>query len=316
MNSISNNTSKGSVIVTGGAGFIGSHLCYRLAERGYRVVVIDDLTSGKEENIAYLLENGSAELIRGSITDISLLNKAFAGNRFVFHLAAMASVPMSVEDPLGCHEINATGTLKVLTAARDAGVKKMVCISSCAIYGDTKVLPIAETTLPGPQSPYAVSKLNGEHYCRVFTSLYGFPTVSIRFFNIYGPRQNPDSQYSAVIPLFIKRVLAGKAPCIYGDGEQTRDFIYVKDAVDACILAAESEASGEYNVGSGISTSVNDLARSIIRLTGKDSEPEYLAERAGDIRFSYADVTRLKSLGFIPRYTLEEGLKETISSMR
>lgn len=315
MNTIENSR-KNTAVVTGGAGFIGFHLATSLAERGYHVIIIDDLSSGKEENISALVKAGRAEFVRGSITDEGLLSKTFDNARYVFHLAAMASVPLSVAEPMACHEINATGTLKVLKAARDTGVRKVVSISSCAIYGDTDTVPIQETTLPKPQSPYAVSKLTGEQYCRVFNSLYNLATVSIRFFNIYGPGQNPDSQYSAVIPLFIKRVLAGNPPVILGDGEQTRDFIFVKDAVEACILAAETDATGEYNVGSGISTTVNELAGQIIRLSGRDVKPEYREERPGDIRYSYADISRLKKIGFTLRYPLEEGLKQVFESMK
>jgi UDP-glucose 4-epimerase len=302
----------GKVVVTGGAGFIGSHLAEGLVSRGYRVVILDDLSIGKMEDIKRLLSGGDIEFVRGSITDLMLLKELFQGASYVFHEAAIPSVSRSIEDPQASHEVNLTATLNVLMAARDSHIKKVVYASSCAVYGDTPTLPKSEDTPPRPQSPYAVTKLAGEHYCRVFEEVYGLRTVCLRYFNIYGPRQDPNSRYSAVIPRFIKRASEGKPPIIFGDGEQTRDFTFVRDAVEANILAAESDATGIFNVGRGEGISINELARLIIRLIGNSVEPVYEEPRPGDIRHSLADISRARGFGYNPRYNLEAGLEETI----
>ncbi|MBN2238266.1 MAG: NAD-dependent epimerase/dehydratase family protein [Dehalococcoidales bacterium] len=300
------------VVVTGGAGFIGSHLSGELNKRGYHVVVIDDLSTGKRKNLS---EYQGLEFHEGSVTDIDLLNELFKDALYVFHLAALASVPLSLEDPLKCHEINATGTLKVLSAARETSVSKVISISSCAVYGDTEIVPIPETAPTNPLSPYAAAKLVGEQYCRIFNQLFGLPTVSMRLFNVFGPRQDPDSPYSAAIPIFIKGISEGKRPIIFGDGEQTRDFLYVDDTVAACILAAETDITGEYNVGSGTSITVNRLVRMISSILGFDPEPEYCESRPGDIRFSSPDISRIQAIGYQPQYGLEQGLKSTIDAV-
>jgi len=309
-----------AVVVTGGAGFIGSHLAEELLKRRCQVIILDDLSTGKLENISHLVNTkgsrNSAEFVRGSITDFALVKNVFRGMDYVFHQAAMPSVPRSIENPRATHEANITGTLNVLLAARDNGVKKVIYASSCAVYGDTPTLPVREDVFPNPQSPYAVTKLAGEYYCRVFHQVYGLPTVCLRYFNIYGPRQDPTSQYAAVIPLFIQKVLDGRPPIIFGDGKQTRDFAFVKDVVEANILAAESDAAGVYNIGKGERVSINRLAKLVIKLVGNSVEPLHEESRAGDIRHSLADISKARQFGYNPKYNLEEGLRETIRVMR
>ena len=300
------------VVVTGGAGFIGSHLALKLAERGNHVTIVDDLSTGRVENIAALLKTSGAELVRGSVTDLSLLQSVFSGASYVFHLAAIPSVPRSIEDPLGTHQVNVTGTLNVLMAARDSNVQKVVYASSSSVYGDTPTLPKREDMMPSPQSPYAVAKLAGEYYCSVFHQVFGLPTVCLRYFNVYGPRQDPHSPYAAVIPKFITSVLQGRPPIIFGDGGQTRDFTYVEDATEANILAVESDATGIFNIGSGDRVSINELARLVLEILGKDLEPQHLEPRAGDIRHSLADIALAKTFGYTPRHSLSEGVRRTI----
>ena len=300
------------VVVTGGAGFIGSHLAEELARRGYYVIILDDVSTGKIENIELLLKQGTVEFIQGSITDFPLLRKLFQGIDYVFHQAAIPSVARSIENPQVTHEVNVTGTLKVLLAARDNRVRKVIYASSSSVYGDTPTLPKSEDMVPNPQSPYAVTKLAGEFYCRVFQEVYGLPAVCLRYFNVYGPRQDPHSQYAAVIPSFIKRVSEKSPPIIFGDGEQTRDFTFVKDAVEANLLVAESNTTGIFNIGGGESISINQLARLTVKLIGNNIEPIYAEPRPGDIRHSLADISRAKGFGYNPKYGLEEGLRETI----
>jgi UDP-glucose 4-epimerase len=304
------------VVVTGGAGFIGSHLADELAGRGYRVIILDDLSTGSMRNIEAIPKDRKVEFHRGTITDLPALRRLFEGARFVFHLAALPSVPRSVHDPLTVHEVNATGTLKVLLAARDGGVSKVIYSSSSSVYGDTPTLPKREDMTPHPQSPYAVTKAAGEHYCQVFEQVYRLPTVCLRYFNVYGPRQDPDSEYAAVVPSFIKRTGAGEPPIIYGDGEQTRDFTYVKDAAAANVLAAESEASGVYNIGSGAKVSISELARLIIRLSGRDLSPVYQGERPGDVRHSLADISRSRTFGYHPKFNIKDGLKAVYAGLK
>lgn len=304
------------VLVTGGAGFIGCHLAEELGGRGYHVIILDDLSTGKMENIEELLKKDNVEFIRASITDLPLLQKLFEAVEYVFHQAAVPSVPRSIENPIASHEVNVTGTLNVLLAARDNGVKKVIYASSSSVYGDTPSLPKREDMSPNPQSPYAVTKLAGEYYCRVFHEVYGLSTVCLRYFNVYGPRQDPNSQYAAVIPRFISNVWQGSAPIIFGDGEQTRDFTFVKDAVEANILAAESNATGAFNLGTGESITINDLAKLVITIIGKKMEPIHQEPRAGDIRHSLADISKAKTFGYKPKYSLDKGLKETVRGFR
>ncbi len=300
------------VVITGGAGFIGSHLADEVSEQGYHVIIIDDLSSGKMENITTLLKNSDARFIQGSVTDLPLMQDVCKGVTYVYHLAAIASPPKSVDNPMANHEVNLTGTLNVLLAARDNNVKKVVYASSAAVYGNTRILPTGEDTPTMPRSPYAVAKLAGEYYCQVFTEAYGPPTVCLRYFNIYGPRQDPASEYAAVIPAFIRMASRGEPLTIDGDGEQTRDFVFVKDVVRANILAVESEANGIFNIGSGEGITINQLADTITKLTRSDVKPVYRDPRQGDIIHSLADITRAIALGYRPVYNLEAGIKETI----
>ena len=300
------------VIITGGAGFIGSHLAEELTGRGYQTIILDDLSTGKIENIKNLLKNDNVEFIRGSVTDLSLLKELFHNAHNVFHLAAISSVPRSIENPQVSHEVNVSGTLNVLLAAKENSVKKVIYSSSSSVYGDTPTLPKKEDMIPCPLSPYAATKLGGEHYCQVFHKVYRLPTVCLRYFNVYGPRQDPNSQYAAVIPCFIKRVLAGNSPIIFGDGEQTRDFTFVKDAIEANILAARGDSCGLFNISRGESITINRLAELIIELVGNKVEPIYQTPRAGDIIHSLADISKAEAFGYKPRYDLKVGLAETI----
>ncbi len=302
-------------VVTGGAGFIGSHLLEELSRRDYHLTVIDDLSTGKLENLKSVLDKPNVKFIEGSITDLPLLQRLFKDIDVVFHLAALASVPRSIAQPQLAHETNATGTLNVLLAARDNKIKRVVNASSCAIYGDAPGLPKKEDMPKNPLSPYAAAKLAAEEYCQVFQKVYSLPTVSLRFFNIFGPRQNPDSDYAAAIPKFIKIAAAGNPVTIFGDGKATRDYTYVKDAVSCYILAAESDATGIYNIGSGKAVTVNELVKIIYRLVGNTTTPIYGPPRPGDIIHSRADTKKAKAFGYRPQYTLEQGIKKMIRYM-
>jgi len=305
------------VVVTGGAGFIGSHLTEALVEKGYHVTVIDNLSTGKLNNIKDVLRSGKLEFVEGSIVNLTLLRKSFAGADYVFHQAAVPSVPRSIKNPRASHNINITGTLNVLIAARDLGVKKVVYASSSSVYCDTPTLPKVEDMIPNPLSPYAVTKLTGEYYCKVFHGIYGLKTVCLRYFNVYGPRQDPNSPYAAVIPLFINSIMLGKPPVIFGDGQQSRDFTFVKDVAAANILAAQGETTGIFNIGNSQRVVINQLVEIISRLAGKSTvTPEYRDARPGDILHSLADNTRAKGFGFNPEFSLEAGLKEIIKYMK
>lgn len=309
-------------LVTGGAGFIGSHLTHELLQRGYQVTVLDNLSTGKKENIAELIikdatnskDKEKVNFIQGSITDLPLLQKLFHGMDFIFHQAAIPSVPRSIDNPAATHEANITGTLNVLLAARDNNIKKVVFASSSSVYGDTPTLPKREDMLPKPLSPYAVSKLTGEYYCQVFQQVYGLPTACLRYFNVYGPRQDPNSQYAAVIPLFIQKASQGEPPIIFGDGEQSRDFTFVKDVAEANILAAESDVNGVFNIGRGERTTLNRLTALISKQLQSSIKPLHHDTRQGDVRHSLADITRARIFGYDPKYSLLDGLKKTISS--
>ena len=303
------------VIVTGGAGFIGSHLTELLLSRGYHVIIIDDFSTGKMANIEPLLKNIKVDFIQGSITDLPLLQNLFQGVDFVFHQAALSSVPRSVADPLSTNKVNITGTLNVLLAARDNNVKKVIYASSSSVYGDTPTLPKREDMVSNPQSPYALTKLVSEYYCRIFHQIYDLPTICLRYFNVYGPRQDSDSQYAAVIPIFIARLSQNKPPIIYGDGEQTRDFTFVKDVIQANIIGAESDACGIFNIGRGENSTLNDLAKTITDLMGKDLQSEYQPPRVGDVRDSLADISKARAIGYEPQYSLDKGLRETIKRL-
>lgn len=297
-------------VVTGGAGFIGSHIVGALKE-SHEVTVIDNFSSGKKENLEVVCDGITC--VEGSITDLRLLRNVFEGADGVFHLAAIASVARSVDDPLATHQTNLTGTLNVLLAARDCGVKKVVFSSSSAVYGDDPALPKREDMPPSPLSPYAVSKLACEYYCTVFSDLFGVKTISLRYFNVYGPRQDPQGEYAAVIPKFITRLLDKKAPLIFGDGKQTRDFVYVKDVVQANIRAMQSPATGKFNIGSGESTDLNTLADRIAGILRVSLPPVHEKPRSGDIRDSVSDITAAReAFGYRTHYSLDRGLEETI----
>jgi UDP-glucose 4-epimerase len=300
-------------IVTGGAGFIGSHLCEALVGAGNEVAIIDDLSSGKKEFIAPLLEQKKVTFYQETINDFAFLAEMFRGADGVFHQAAMVSVPKSIMHPLSNHDINLTGTLNVLLAARDAGVKKVVYASSAAVYGNIPDQPKTEEMTPDPLSPYSLAKLGGEYYCRLFSRLYGLPAVALRYFNVYGPRQDPHSDYAAVVPKFIAHLSGGEPPLIYGDGDQTRDFVYVKDVVQANVKAMESKAVGTYNVGCGEETSVNNLAETMIALFSSPLKPRHTSERPGEVKHSVADISRAKKdFGYSPECSLTQGLSETL----
>ncbi len=300
-------------LITGGAGFIGSNIAEYLLHQGKPVRIFDNFSTGKEENIAEFLDD--VELIRGDLRDLDAVKKAVAGVEFILHQGALPSVPISVQDPIGTNECNVGGTLNILVAARDAGVKRVVFASSCAIYGDDPALPKVEQMPSDPISPYALQKLTGEFYCRQFYQLYGLATVSLRYFNVYGKRQDPASLYSAVVPRFLDAIFAGKSPTIFGDGEQTRDFIFVEDVVKANLAALEAEnGPGSFvNVASGDRLSINQIVSHISTILGKDIHPVHEPDREGDIRHSYADASKAESvIGFTAETRFEDGLKKYI----
>ena len=304
-------------LVTGGAGFIGSHITERLVGEGHLVRVLDDFSSGHEANLESF--RSGVELIRGDICDKQLVSKATKGVDAVFHEAALGSVPRSVADPVTTHEVNITGTLNVLLASRDAGVKRVVYASSSSIYGETPILPKREDMMVQPLSPYALSKLVGEHYASVFKHVYGFEVVSLRYFNIFGPRQDPESQYAAVIPRFITALLDGKSPVVYGDGLQSRDFTYVDNVVNANLLAAEADgaAGRAFNVACGGRYTLLDLLARLKEIIGSDIEPIHEAARAGDVRGSQASIEAAEqALGYRVSVDFEEGLRKTVDWYR
>ncbi|MGB3863400.1 MAG: SDR family oxidoreductase [Candidatus Aminicenantaceae bacterium] len=300
-------------LVTGGAGFIGSHIAEELATKGFLVRIVDNFLTGKEENIASFLDG--IELIRGDIRDLELCREVVKDVDYVLHQAALPSVPRSVEDPLLTNAINIEGTLNILLASRDASVKKVVFASSSSVYGDDEHLPKKEGLEGNPLSPYAITKLTGEKYCQVFSEIYGLATVCLRYFNVFGPRQDPFSQYAAVIPNFITRLLSDTAPIIHGDGEQSRDFTHVANIVEANLQAAlVPDVSGQvFNLGNGVQTSVNGLAKTLTELTKKDIEPVHEEERPGDVKHSFADISKAEALlNYKPRVSLKDGLLRTI----
>jgi nucleoside-diphosphate-sugar epimerase len=303
-------------LVTGGAGFIGSHLAEELVRRGERVRVVDSLVTGKRQNIAHLPQ---VEFIEGDLADLGVARRAVDGVEYVLHQAAIPSVPRSVSDPITSNRANIDASLNVLVAARDAGVRRVVYAGSSSAYGNTPTLPKVETMPTAPLSPYALQKLVAEQYCQMFTALYGLETVTIRYFNVFGPRQDPSSPYSGVISLFISALADGRRPTIYGDGEQTRDFTYVSNVVDGVLRACVApDASGEViNVATGGRISLNELFRAIRALTGAQVEPVYADRRAGDVRDSQADIAKARRLlGYEPIVALEPGLEKTIAWFR
>jgi len=299
-------------LVTGGAGFIGSSLTRAIVERGDEVRVLDTFLTGREENLADLPD---VEVVNADIRDADALRVAMKGVERVLHQAAVPSVARSLKDPITSNEANIGGTLNVLIAARDAGVQRVVFASSSSVYGDTPTLPKVETMLPGPLSPYAVTKLTGEHYLKVFHHLYGLETVALRYFNVFGPRQDPTSDYAAVIPLFISLMARGKAPHIHGDGTQSRDFTYIDNVVQANLRAASAPGVGGevFNVACGQRYTLLDLVNSLNTILGTSIQPTFGPPRAGDVKHSLADIEKARRLlGYEPSTTFEEGLERTV----
>src|SRR5258706_2342596 len=300
-------------LVSGGAGFIGSHLAEELVRRGETVRVVDNLSTGKRQNIAHV---PSLEFIEGDLADLDVARRAVNGIDYVLHQAAIPSVPRSVEDPITSNRANIDASVNVLVAARDAGVKRLVYAGSSSAYGNTPTLPKVETMPTAPLSPYALQKLVAEQYCQVFTALDGLETVTIRYFNVFGPRQDPSSPYSGVISLFISALCDGRQPTIFGDGEHTRDFTYVANVVDGVLRACTADgASGEViNVATGGRISLNTLFRTVRDLVGGKGEPAYAGPRPGDVKDSQADISKAQRiLGYQPRFSFEDGLEKTVA---
>jgi UDP-glucose 4-epimerase len=301
-------------LITGGAGFIGSNLLAELLAHGHEVAVLDNFATGRRRNLEPFA--GNFELFEGDLRDAAAVRKAVKGRRFVLHQGALPSVARSVEDPLTSNEVNATGTLNVLLAARDAGVQRVVAASSSSVYGDTPTLPKVETMPVLPMSPYAVSKLAAEKYCAAFHRVYGLETVALRYFNVFGPRQDPTSQYSAVLPRFIGALQRREAPVIYGDGQQSRDFTFVSDVVQANLLACEAPgAPGEFfNVACGRRFSLLELLQTLWDIMGVRVEARHEPARAGDVRHSLADIGKIqRTMGYDPRWTFRAGLEKTVA---
>jgi nucleoside-diphosphate-sugar epimerase len=304
-------------LVTGGAGFIGSALVHRLLGLGHTLRVVDDFSTGFRCNLEPCLAR--LELVEGDVAELAVCRAAAQGVEYVLHQAAIPSVPRSIEDPLASNRVNVTGTLNMLLAAREAGVKRFVFASSSSVYGESEVLPKVETMPEDPLSPYALTKLAGEKYGLVFQRIYNLSTVSLRYFNVFGPRQNPHSQYSAVISRFVDAALEGRRPTVYGDGEQSRDFTYVDNVVEANLLACFAErASGMvFNVGTGQTRTLNDLLRSLASIVGRPVEAEYTSARLGDVRHSQASIEKARRiLGFEPQVSFEQGLERTVDWLR
>ena len=303
-------------LVTGGAGFIGSHLAEELVRRGHRVRVVDSLITGKRRNLAHI---PGVEFLEGDLAEPGVAERAVRGVDYVLHQAAIPSVPRSVRDPVTSHRANVDASLNLLVAARDGGVKRLVYAGSSSAYGNTPTLPKREDMPPNPLSPYALQKLVAEQYCQMFTALYGFETVTIRYFNVFGPRQDPGSPYSGVISLFAAALLEGRQPIIYGDGEQTRDFTYVANVVDGVLRAVEAPgAAGEViNVATGGRISLNELLLTMNRIVGSHLQAVYRESRAGDVHNSQADISKAKKLlGYVPIVPLDDGLKHTLDWCR
>jgi len=299
-------------LVTGGAGFIGSHIVDELLRRGDSVRVLDNLSTGREVNLAPV--RGRITFYQADIRELEKIQPCFEGVEYVTHLAALSSIPRSVADPITSNAVNVDGTLKVLSAAREAGVKRVVFAGSSSVYGDNPVLPRLESHEPRPLSPYALTKLAGEYYCKVFTAIYGLETATVRYFNIFGPRQNPDSPYTGVLSIFNAAYIRGATPVIYGDGEQSRDFTYVSNAVDATLRActAPGASGGVFNVGVGERHNLNEIIGLLNKIYARDVKPRYEGPRLGDVRDSLADITRARSvLGHQPLVPFGEGLRRT-----
>lgn len=307
--------SKIKFLVTGGAGFIGSNIVTELLKQGYEVKVLDNFSSGKRENIKSFEKD--IELIEGDIRSYHIVQEAVRGVEVVLHQAALPSVPRSIKDPITTNEVNVNGTLNILEASVSANVRRVVYASSSSVYGDNPVLPKNESMLPNPLSPYAVSKLAGEKYCSVFSKIYGLETIALRYFNVFGPNQDPSSQYSAVIPKFIRDIMNDKRPVIYGDGEQSRDFTYVSNIVKANILSSVSKCDSGIAMNCACSDQItlNDLVKNINKNLGRDMKAVYEKPRAGDIKHSFADIRlAIKEINYNPEINFEDGLKLTIES--
>ncbi|NQE46123.1 UDP-glucose 4-epimerase [ANME-1 cluster archaeon GoMg2] len=296
------------IVITGGAGFIGSNIAEVLSKDN-EVIVLDNLSTGKRGNTKDL----DIKFVEGSITDLELLQTVFKDVDYVLHQAAIPSVPRSIKDPIASNNANINGTLNVLVAARDRSVKKVIYASSSSVYGDTPKLPKREDMTPNPLSPYAVAKLTGEYYCNVFNEVYGLKTVALRYFNVYGPKQDPYSDYAAVIPKFVSKISGDEPPVIYGDGLQTRDFTFVNDVVAANIRAMRSDATGVFNIASGSRITIKELAELVMKLMDKNLKVVLKEPRKGDVKHSLADISRAKAaFDYEPGYRLEKGLEETI----
>lgn len=301
-------------LVTGGAGFIGSHLAHALTARGHSVRILDDLSTGRLDNVP-----AEAEFVRGDVADSGTAEAAVRGCDVVLHQAAIASVPLSISEPRASHAANLNGTFNILMAARDANVRRVIFAASSAAYGDDPVLPKVEHMPALPRSPYALQKYSGEEYCKLFYRLYGLETVALRYFNVFGPRQDPSSPYSGVLSLFIKAALAGSAATIYGDGGQTRDFVYIDNVVDGVLSSVEAQgAAGEViNLATGFGVSLNDAWAALGDILGSLPAPVYEATRAGDIRHSVADIAKAADLlGYRPRISFADGLRRTVEWAR
>jgi nucleoside-diphosphate-sugar epimerase len=305
-------------LITGGAGFIGSNLAEHLVRQGRSVRILDNFFTGKRENLRSFEKK--AEIIEGDLRNVEHVRRAVAGVRYILHIGALPSVPRSVEDPQTAHDININGTLNVLIAARDAKCQRVVFSSSSSVYGDTPVLPKREDMLPSPLSPYAVHKITGEYYCRIFWQLYGLETVSLRYFNVFGPRQDPQSEYAAVIPRFITAILKGEPPTVYGDGQQSRDFSHIENVIEANLAACEApkEALGEsFNIACGARITLLELIATINRIIGRNVKLQFAPPRPGDILHSQADITKAaKLLAWKPRVDFRTGIEKAIDWYR
>ena len=300
-------------LVTGGAGFIGSHLATRLVELGHNVRVLDNLSTGHRKNLSHL--EGKVELLEADLREPAACGKACRGVEFVFHEAAMGSVPKSIDDPQTSHDVNINGTFNLLVAAAEAKVRRVIYAGSSSVYGDSTESPKHEGIIPQPLSPYAVQKLTGEYYCSVFAKCFGIDTITLRYFNVFGSRQDPASRYAAAIPAFVTAILRGESPLVYGDGEQSRDFTYIDNVVEGNMLAMKADHTGgvAVNLACGGQVTINETLAAINRLLGTNVKPKYVAPRAGDVRHSCADVSLArKFLSFKPKISFEEGLQRSI----
>lgn len=298
-------------LVTGGAGFVGSHMVEELLNRGEYVRILDNFSTGRRQNILQFIDNDNFELIEGDLRSYHIILEAVNGVDYILHQGAISSVPQSIEDPVTTNDVNINGTANILNAALKIGVKRVIFASSCAVYGNGAELPKREDMNPEPESPYAITKYAGEKYCQIFTKLYGLETVCLRYFNIFGPLQDPNSQYSAVIPKFIQMIKEGKSPIIYGDGEASRDFTYITNVVNANLLACTAkDAVGEvFNIACGVSVTINQLVKKLTDIFGNNTKPIYKDPRPGDVKNSYASIEKAEALlGYSVTISFDEGI--------